>query len=87
MLYYIQLAKIFHEKFHCITRATNDGCYIERNHYIYRLIVSYHKEIYLLESEAGRKDGLDRMIQPTNLSKKLRYQMDILPRIHAAIYG
>ena len=87
ILYYIQLAKIFHEKFHCITRATNDCCYIERNHYIYRLIVSYHKEIYLLESEAGRKDGLNRMIQPTNFSKKLRYQMEILPRIHAAIYG
>ena len=87
ILYYIELAKFFHEKFRCITRATNDGCYIERNNYIYRVIVSYQKEIYLLESEAGRKSGLERTIQPTNLSNKLRYQTEVLPRIHAAIYG
>jgi hypothetical protein len=87
ILYYIQLAKLFQEKFHLITRATCDSCYIEKNNYIYRLIISYHKEIYLLESEAGKKNGLERIIQPTNLSKKLRFQTEVLPKIHTAIYG
>jgi hypothetical protein len=87
ILYYIQLAKLVQENYHLITRATRDSCYIEKNNYIYRVIISYHKEIYLIESQAGKKDGLERTIQPTNLSKKLRYQTEVLPKIHAAIYG
>jgi hypothetical protein len=87
ILYYLQLAKLFKEKFHYISRATNDCCYIEKNNYIYRFIISYHKEIYLIESQAGKKDRLERIIQQTNLSKKLRYQTEYLPKIQAAIYG
>ncbi|CAF3563201.1 unnamed protein product [Adineta steineri] len=87
ILYYIQLAKLLQEKFHLTCRATNDCCYIEKNHYIYRLVISYHKEIYLMESEAGKKDGLQRTIKQTNLSKQLRYNTEYLPKLHAAIYG
>lgn len=87
ILYYIKLAKLFNEKFHCITRATKDCCYIERNHYIYRIVISYHKEIYLMESQAGKKDGLQRTIKQTNLSKDLRFNTEYLPKINAAIYG
>jgi len=87
ILYYIQLAKLLKEKFHLICRATSDCCYVEKNHYIYRLIISYHKEIYLIESQAGKKDGLERAIKQTNLSKKLRYNTEYLPKINAAIYG
>ncbi|CAF2982692.1 unnamed protein product [Rotaria sp. Silwood2] len=88
ILYYIQLSKLLTEKFHYICRATTDCCYIEKNHYVYRLIISYHKEIYLIESDAGgKKDGLERKIKQTNLSKKLRYNTEYLPKINAAIYG
>ncbi|CAF4667241.1 unnamed protein product [Rotaria sp. Silwood1] len=87
ILYYIQLSKLLKEKFRYICQATTDCCYIEKNHYIYRLIISYHKEIYLIESEAGKKDGLERAIKQTNLSKKLRYNTEYLPKINAAIYG
>ncbi len=87
ILYYIELAKLFQEQFQLTTRATRDSCYIEKNNYIYRVVISYHKEIYLLESEAGRKDGLERTLDPTNLSKKLRYQTEVLPKLHTAIYG
>lgn len=87
ILYYIKLAKLLKEKFHYICRATTDCCYIERNHYVYRLIITYHKEIYLMESEAGKKDGLERAIKQTNLSKILRYNTEHLPKLNAAIYG
>jgi len=87
ILYYIQIAKLLKEKFYFITRPTKDCCYIEKNNYIYRLIISYHKEIYLIESQAGQKDGLQRTIKQTNLSKKLRFNTEYLPKINAAIYG
>lgn len=87
ILYYIQLSKLLNEKFHLISRATKDCCYIEKNNYIYRLIISYHKEIYLMESQAGKKDGLERTIKQTNLSKNLRFNTEYLPKINAAIYG
>ena len=87
ILYYIQLAKLLNEKYNYICRATTDCCYIEKNNYIYRLVLSYHKEIYLIENEAGKKDGLERTIKQTNLSKKLRYNTEYLPKINAAIYG
>lgn len=87
ILYYIQLSKLLKEKFRYTTRATTDCCYIEKNHYIYRIVVSYHKEIYLIESEAGKKGGLARTIKQTNQSKNLRYLTEYLPKINAAIYG
>ena len=87
ILYYIQLAKLLHQQFHLTCRATADCVYIEKNHYIYRLVISYHKEIYLMESAAGKKDGLARTIKKTELSKKLRFETEYLPKIHAAIYG
>ncbi|CAF0827834.1 unnamed protein product [Rotaria sordida] len=87
ILYYIQLSKLLKENFHYICHPTTDCCYIEKNYYIYRLIISYHKEIYLIESQAGKKDGLERIIKQTNLSKNLRYNTEYLPKINAAIYG
>jgi hypothetical protein len=87
ILYYIQLAQLLNANFSYTCRATTDCCYIEKNNYIYRLIISYHKEIYLHESDAGKKDGLERTIKQTNLSRKLRYNTEYLPKINAAIYG
>jgi hypothetical protein len=87
ILFYIQLARFLQDKYQYICRATNDACYIEKDNYVYRLILAYHKEIYLIESEAGRKDGLERTIESTSRSNQLRYQIEYLPKIHAAIYG
>jgi Nrap protein nucleotidyltransferase domain 4 len=87
ILFYRQLAKLLQSKFHYPCRATADCCYIEKENYIYRLIISYHKEIYLMESDAGKKEGLERTLPQTNLSRKLRYQIEYLPKINAAIYG
>ena len=87
VLYYIQLAKLLREKFRYHCRVTEDCCYVEKNHYVYRLVLAYHKEIYLVESEAGKKDRLERSIQKTGASRKLRYNSEYLPRINAAIYG
>ena len=87
ILYYIQLAKLLKDKYYFKTHPTIDCCYIEKNNYIYRLVISYHKEIYLIESQAGRKSGLERTIKQTNLSKQLRFNTEYLPKINAAIYG
>ena len=87
ILFCIQLAKQLEEKFHYVCRPTADCCYIEKENYIFRLRISYHKEIFLLESQAGRQDGLQRKIQSTTQSKLLRYQTEYLPKINAAIYG
>lgn len=85
-LFYIQLAKLLQERFGYCCRATNDCCYIEKENYVYRLMVSYHREIHLIESEAGKKDGFERTIQQTVLSRKLRYQAEYLPKLTAAIH-
>ncbi|CAF3742018.1 unnamed protein product [Rotaria magnacalcarata] len=87
ILYYIQLSKLLKEKFHYTSRATADCCYVEKNNYVYRLMVTYHKEIYLIESESGKKNELERKIKKTNQSKQLRYNTEYLPKINAAIYG
>ena len=87
LLYYIQLAKLVKNKYGYITRATKDCCYIERNFFVYRIQISYHKEIYLIENQAGKKDGLERVLKQTDRSKQLKYKTDYLPKIHAAIYG
>jgi len=87
ILFYVQLAKLLEQTFGYACRPTNDCCYVEKENFLFRFVASHHKEIFILETQAGRNDGLERQIQTTNLSRKLRYQNEYLPKLNAAIHG